>query len=238
VVDDDNCSVAHTWESTPAFGVAPINVAFASPVRPACEAMTNAPIGVVRLPLEITVPLALVNVIDPIEFGSGSHPGVTAADADRPIPRTPKMIGRITNGASMAAVVTKRVVRPPDGSPRSARRLTIRALSTTRFTSHPRKHGRHDRLATSMSFGQATKQAAPKTRTPDARQVNERSSVASGGALTLAGGPSADVVPYDDRVVGWPSSVGRGVDRSPAPVQRVVGIRAKARTRSRGRRCQ
>ena len=75
--------------------------------------MTNAPMGVFKLPPEITVPLALVNVIEPIEFGSGSHPGVTAADAERPIPTMPRTMGTTSTGASIATRVTKRVFLPP-----------------------------------------------------------------------------------------------------------------------------
>jgi hypothetical protein len=83
--------------------------------------MTNAPIGAVKLPVLMTTPLAFVNVIEPMEFGSGSHPGVTAADA-RPSPAMLKITGIIRIGANSAASVTRRVARLPADRWRRIRR--------------------------------------------------------------------------------------------------------------------
>jgi hypothetical protein len=97
--------------------------------------MTNDPIGAFRLPLEITVPLALVNVIEPIEFGSGSHAGAAvAAEAVRgPIAVTPVNKSIAANGANATAMTVARRQSPtadPDGFQRAASGLAAGPIFT------------------------------------------------------------------------------------------------------------
>jgi hypothetical protein len=111
VVDADIFSLVHSIEFSPATGVAPKSVAFVSiPLRPACDAMTNAASGLLMLPPLMTVPLASVKVIEPTEFGSASHPGVTDAEAARgPTAEAPVKMTTASNGASdrTSATVTR-----------------------------------------------------------------------------------------------------------------------------------
>jgi hypothetical protein len=92
----------------------------------------------VTFPPLTTAPLASVKVIEPIEFASGSHPGVTDADADRPSPAMLKITGINKSGANIAASVTRRVVRPPTDNWRSTRRRKAWPRRTAVFTSHPK----------------------------------------------------------------------------------------------------
>ena len=144
-----------------------------SPASTSLEPTANAANGVVKLPLVTTAPLASVKVIEPTDVGSGSQPGVT--DAASPMPATVQTRGTTTNGATIAARITRRVPCHPCDRRRVVCCHHCRALCTATLTSHPKRQSAR-RSSSAKSLGQLPKQASPRTRTPDARKVNERNS--------------------------------------------------------------
>jgi hypothetical protein len=149
------------------------------PLRPACEAMTKAASGLLMLPPLTTLPVASVKVIEPTEFGSGSHPGVTDADADRLTSTRPRTMGTTSTGASIVARVASRTARPPADTRRNARRERARPRWTTRFTSHP--HKRSSRQVSNRNESRpagetGTSENAHARRTPGERTKFPRAS--------------------------------------------------------------
>jgi hypothetical protein len=108
-----------------------------SPVSTSFEPTANAANGEAKLPLVTTAPLASVNVIEPTENGSGSHPGVE--DAASPIPATVQTRGTTTSGATTAASITMRVACHPCNRRRIVCSHHCCAFCTATLTSHPRR---------------------------------------------------------------------------------------------------
>jgi hypothetical protein len=101
------------------------------------EPTANAANGELMLPLVTTRPSMSVNVIEPTEDGSGSHPGVT--DEASPIPATTHTSGTTTSGAMMPARTANRAACQPSRKRRldSCRRRCPFGEAT--ITSHPKR---------------------------------------------------------------------------------------------------
>jgi hypothetical protein len=109
-----------------------------SPAAASFEPTANAASGAFMLPAVTTAPLEFVNVIEPIDDGSGSQPGVT--DAASPIPVATQTTGTTSSGATMAAKTTNGVachLREKTRMTFCRRRCIVRV---TPLRSHPEKH--------------------------------------------------------------------------------------------------
>ncbi len=147
--------------------------------RPASNRPQTRPTAHVKLPLVTTAPLASVNVIDPTEVGSGSQPGVDGrrvADArNGPDERHDHQRSDDSReyddarGVPSLEQPTHRLLPPPLRVLHSYSHVTSQEAIGTKGSS------------TAKSLGQLAKQAPPRTRTPDARKVNDRNSATCRG---------------------------------------------------------